>query len=244
MMVMWILVFPATWKLGHFKTHDKLIQTNYVERYERGGRGGVVPPEIVTKYRGHSAVQFSHNLPSAFWAIAMPFQLHPGIRSKYRRVHRIVGYVTVFVSCLMMFGVFLIIKRKLTFEHSFPDLPLPNKFLIGDNKWINYDSDIGMIGISIWFLYTLFTAVQAARKGNIRKHERFMIRHVGSGIWVALQRLLLELVVSPFVPITRQQQRQVFGTAVQVAFLITVTLAEVAIMLLPEKRLSKEIKTK
>jgi hypothetical protein len=226
MMVVWIFIFPASWLVGHSKAHDRII-ARYVEE-GNDFAGNVAPPEIVTKYRSHTLVQLTHNLPAAFWALAMPFQLHRGLRSKYRRLHRFIGYGMVFIGSIMMFGVGLILWRKITFEYSFPDLP-PNVRLLGGVLNM-HDSDVAMIIVGFWFLYTLFMGVYAISvRRDIPKHQRYMIRHVGAGIWVALQRVLLFVVYAPFTPLTRSQQRRAFGDAASMAIAITIILAEVAV---------------
>ena len=100
----------------------------------------------------------------------------------------------------MMFGVFLIIRRGLLFENYFPDLPERDSSA----------AEISLFAMSAWFLVSSGTAWWFAWKKDFVNHERFMIRHVGSGLWIAVQRLLLTSVTGT---VTRSQQRDYFGQA-------------------------------
>lgn len=220
-MIFWILVFPSSWLVGRSDIHDDLIVQTMSEPNQ------VTSMELVTKYKGHSAVHFSHTLPGAIWAGAIPFQLHPRFRNQYPRVHRVVGRVFVAVSLLMMVGVGIILKRELLYEESFKDLP-PNKL----------PATPGILFQSGWFLVTAIVATLQARAKKFRSHQRFVIRHVASGIWIALQRVLL-LTVLNRPPFTREQQRAVFGDAAFAAIAICFVCGEIAIHLIEDEQKKK-----
>ena len=115
MMVVWILYFPGSWLIGRSQFHDDLIMPAL--------DGKVIPVEIVTKYEGHNLVQLTHILPGAIWAGAIPFQLNPSFRKRHPVAHRRIGYTFLSCSLLMAMGIFIILHRKLSFEHFFEDLP-------------------------------------------------------------------------------------------------------------------------
>ena len=223
-MVFWILVFPSSWLVGRSQLHDDMIVRTMSEPNQ------VTSIELITKYKGHSAVHFSHTLPGVIWVGAIPFQLHPGIRKQYQRLHRIVGRVFVATSILMMVGVGIILKRGLLYEESFQDLP-PNSL----------PATPGIIFQSAWFLVTVIVAALQARAKRFRLHQRFMIRHVASGIWIALQRVLLMTVLNR-PPFTRMQQRAVFGEAAFAAIVICFVCGEIAIRLIEEEEKKKKVK--
>ena len=92
-MVAWILHFPASWRAGD-PDHDAFTS----QAVQNAKWLGVVGPEqfkfpvsVLSKYRDHPAVQFTHILPAAFWSAAIPFQFHPSSRKLFPRLHRAVG---------------------------------------------------------------------------------------------------------------------------------------------------------
>lgn len=217
LMISWILIFPASWLVGRSRFHEKLLEMTL------GTKDRVTSIDISMKYKGHSLVQFAHNFPGVIWAAAIPFQLHPTLRKEYKKMHRIIGYLFLSTSFVMMVGVVIILHRRLLYEHSFTDLPPPK-----------FSSTPSIMAMGIWFLITAITAAVHGHTKKFKSHQRFVIRHVASGIWVALQRAMLMTVAalkfgSPF---TRLQQRDFFRNAAFVSMLICLVCGEVAIHLL------------
>merc|ERR1712166_802519 len=101
-MVCWVLIFPSSWLVGN-ELHDKLLN----QAFDTMDVVGVVPTprNLIFKYKMHPAVQLMHTLPSAVWSIAIPFQLHPDMRSSYPRLHRLSGYTFFAAACTMMCGL-------------------------------------------------------------------------------------------------------------------------------------------
>jgi hypothetical protein len=69
-------------------------------------------------------------------------------------------------------------------------------------------------------------------------HQRWIVRHVSSGIWIALQRLLL-ITIYPAIyrpPIAREVQRMVFAESGQIAAVITIGMGEYALYLLDQQK--------
>ena len=222
--VFWILIFPSSWLVGRSSVHDDLLYKYMSEPNQ------VTSIELVTKYKGHSAVHFSHTLPGAIWAVAIPFQLHPTLRKQYRKLHRIVGYIFVVTSIIMTVGVGIILKRGLLYEESFTDLPP-----------LKVSAAPGIIFMSGWFLVTATVAILQARAKKFASHQRYIIRHIASGIWVALQRVLL-LTIFNRPPFTRVQQRAVFGDAAFLAISICFACGELAIYLLDAEHKTLKVK--
>lgn len=221
-MVSWILVFPSSWLMGHSDLHDRWVDTLIVNTYD----GVNIPPATITKYAGHPAVQFSHILPGAFWAAAIPFQIHPDMRRNYRGAHRRVGYVFFGSSILQAIGVLLILTRKLTFEHDYATLPP-----FDTTQKLKFE--IGMVCQTLWFVYTAGVAAYKVRAGDIASHRRYVLRHIASGLWVAVQRLI---VVGAYKPATSRQMRTMFSDAGFIGMVCCSLAAEWAIYLLEKQR--------
>lgn len=88
-MVVWIMVSPASWLIERSSFHREVI----LPFLRENGNFRVVPEVIVTKYKGHSLVQFTHMVPGALWAGMIPFQVHPTWRKNHRKAHRVMGYL-------------------------------------------------------------------------------------------------------------------------------------------------------
>mmetsp|Transcript_32906 Transcript_32906/g.72189 ORF Transcript_32906/g.72189 Transcript_32906/m.72189 type:complete len:277 (+) Transcript_32906:510-1340(+) len=221
-MVAWIVIFPSSWLMGRSDFHDHIVNEAFIKTYD----GTQVPPGTVTKYAGHSLIQFTHILPGAIWAGAIPFQLHPTMRQTYRKVHRVSGYAFLTSSILMAIGILVILARDLTFHNDYPSHIPP----ADDAELLQMKTSITVL--TGWFVYTALAAVVKARSKDFEAHRAFVVRHVGSGIWIALQRIIvvcfqgLGLVSGPL------QMRNLFGSAVTGSTCLTILASEYAIRLL------------
>jgi uncharacterized membrane protein len=214
-MVSWILIFPASAFQEHSAWRRQLF--DIVVKVDSS-----TPPEIVKKYAGQYMVQATHILPGAIWAALIPFQLHPGARQKYRRLHRWCGYVFFTAALVMASGVWFILHRQLGFEHFFVDLP-PSKVA---------SAEPGLLLLTAYFVATVGGAVYAVTQGRIADHQRYVIRHIAAGIWIAVQRVLL-IMIFPLIklggPFTRQEQRTNFAVSGAMAMAISVLAGEYVI---------------
>jgi hypothetical protein len=129
----------------------------------------------------------------------------------------------------MIAGVMIIIKRGLLYEESFPDLPPPR-----------LPATPAILFQSSWFLITIVVATYQARTQQFASHQKWIIRHVASGIWISLQRILLMTVMNR-PPFTRMQQRQVFGDAAFLAIVVCFMCGELAIYLQSQQKQMKMI---
>ena len=220
MMVIWILLLPGSWLIGRAKWHDDLVLQASFE-------GAVVPIEIMTKYQGHTLVHVTHILPGAVWAGIIPFQLHPDVRRRNPKIHRFLGYLFATSVILMSIGVGIILQRGLLFERFFPDLP-PQPI----------STEPPLIFLTIWFLFTGVYAVSQAMQKRVLQHRRWILRHVSSGIWIAIQRFLLTtlypILYTP--PISRTSQRDIFVQAAIIGMCLSFILGEYAIIALDRNR--------
>lgn len=225
-MVVWILIFPSSWLVGHSEFHTYVIHKTIVEPYD----GTSISPRVVTKYGGHPAIQFSHILPGALWAAAIPFQIHPGFRKSYKKLHRQIGYAFVSSSIIMMMGLFLIVKRNLTYDNDYPEAPPVSVF-------DKMTTTVTIAGLSGWFIFTAVMAAIKARSKNFEAHKHYIYRHIASGLWVAIQRVVVILNGKQENAI---RMRDSFGTAASIGFSISMVIGEVAVYL--DRRRGKTIK--
>jgi len=227
-MVAWILIYPSSWLMGYSKRHDAWINQTLVEPYD----GSKIHPKVVTKYAGHPEVQFTHIFPAAIWSAAIPLQLHKRFRSKYKVSHRIVGYAFLGSSFLMTLGVFLIVIKKLTFDYDYEGLAPP----LSAFKTIRTKATI--LGMGLWFAFTSLKAIIEARKKRFQSHKHYIYRHIGSGLWVAIQRLMIPVFGPQKNP---EAMRERFGDGALIGIVIALSLAEMAVSL--DRQLGKKSKT-
>lgn len=220
-MVGWILIFPASVLHEHSEYHRKLLDYFYFVNQERGNGDGVTSPELMTKYRGEHWVQCLHILPGALWAALIPGQMHSTFRKNYRYLHKVLGYVFAGTAFVMGVGVAVIVHKGLLYENFYPDLePLP------------LSKAPFLLALTVYFVGTMAASIyQAAIRRDFHRHRMWIVRHVAAGLWIALQRVLLGTVYNR-PPFTREQQRDVFGTAAFTAVAITLVTGEFTVHLL------------
>jgi hypothetical protein len=221
MMVFWILIAPSSWLVGRSKLHDDIL-------FSFMDPDGPTPPHVLNKYAGHTAVHLTHILPGAIWASLVPIQLHPTLRKTRPRFHRISGYVFILTSLVMGAGVFIILKRDLLFENYFdvdePDI-LPTKPFLGL--------------LAVYFMGTALAALKSARDRKFTAHRKWIIRHIASGIWVALQRVLLGTVFQVIYsarPVSPESQKGAFKSAGLIATLVCLGVGEYTVYLLEQSQ--------
>ena len=220
-MVVWILGLPASWRAG-WQWHDTLTQYWY-DNILRSGSHFPTPLHLVTKYKGHSIAQFAHVLPGALWAGLVPFQLHPSARKRYRRWHRRFGYCFVAVSYLMTAGFMYIDRMGLVYIHAdFPRIKAEH-----NTTWLPFNVPHEPLFrlVSGWFVLTITMAVWYATRGRFHNHRIWILRHVGSGIWISVQRLVV-IMVNAKKP---ENQKKTFGDGALVGVLLTCIAAEMAV---------------
>jgi hypothetical protein len=220
MMVFWILLLPGSWLMGRSKLHDDIL-------LDVLSKHSVTPHEILTKYQGHTLVHLTHILPAALWAGVVPFQLYPTFRRNNPKIHRRLGYMFLICSLLMSLGILIILKRGLSFEHFFADLPPKHP-----------SSHPLMVALAIYFACTVLYSIQQARNRKFANHQKWMIRHIASGMWVAVQRFLIGTVYSTIysAPVSRSTQRDIFEEAGFLGMVISFVLGEYTVYLLSRPR--------
>jgi hypothetical protein len=143
------------------------------------------------------------------WCVIIPLQLHPHFRKSNPRLHRLSGYTFFGASFLISIRLAVIMQRGLHFENTFSDL------IISPEEDIMIGAKIPTIVFGFYFLGTGIWALRCAMQRRFTSHQHWVIRHVGAGIWVAIQRLLL-LTVYTWIyppPVAQHVQKRVFGHA-------------------------------
>lgn len=212
-MVLWILVLPASWRQGNFS----------------GWEG---------KYSGHRLVQFTHILPGAVWATAICFQLHPGFRKAHRQWHRRTGYACLSSAVLMAFGFFVLEYRQLDWMHQeFKDIPIDEATSGLGLGWIPALTFLRGVAV-LWMLFAGLALHAIAIQRDFVSHRKWILRHIGMGLWIAPQRLYL-IAKSPWA-LTLREKKEVFTDGIYVGLAITVVGAELAVWMYA-RRMAEEV---
>jgi hypothetical protein len=138
----------------------------------------------------------------------------------------------------MMGGLAVIDQRSLYyFKTDFPGIPeaahmssYPALFGALPHREI-------FLGLGLWFALTIVVAVWQARQKRFASHRSFIYRHIGAGIWVAVQRLyvfIMSLLAQGKGLSEREvaiRQKECFGDGAFFGVILTVTMAEVAVYL-------------
>ena len=224
LMVAWIGIFPSSWLMGRSDWHDRIINETLVNPYD----GTSVSPRTVTKYAGHGLVQFTHIVPGAIWAGAIPFQLHSTFRRQHRWAHKMTGYAFVICALLMAFGICVIFARDLTYHNDYDGIPPPDDLELLQMK-------ISTTLLTAWFALTALLAVyNAGWAKDFKSHQKWIMRHIGSGLWIAVQRVILMIYQGAGLMSGPLQVRNLFGNAATGSVVVTVVLAEFAIRCLKD----------
>jgi uncharacterized membrane protein len=237
-MIIWILVLPSSALQDyHGPFASSLEKMRSITTTEN--EYNFLPLNLITKYKGHIAVHLTHTLPAAIWAAIIPFQIHPGIRRSNRYLHRILGYIFLVVCISIAIGVLIILRRGLLFENF-----MNNREGTNSSK---KQTPALLLMITFWYLWTVKEAIKEAKRKNFDRHQKWIIRHIASGLWVAIQRLLIVIVMPVlnsnqfFIVNAQLVQRHLFGKAAMIGMTITVLVSEFAIIKIDElKRIQRK----
>jgi hypothetical protein len=220
-MLSWILVFPSSGLQGLSLILDE-------KRAQMESFATHIPPSLFSKFRGQYAVHLTHTFPGALWSAIIPFQIHPGFRKCSRKIHQLLGYTFAASSVIIMIGLLIILQRKLLFIYFLTDVSESEIFL----------NEMLQIGLGSWFMLTCGKSIQEARRKNWLAHQYWIIRHIGSGIWIAVMRILL-IVVKPFLassvmhgPLSSALKGKLFSAMGSLAMVSTICLSEYSVRLL------------
>lgn len=204
--------------------------------------GPLLPPKLNSKYEGQTLVHLTHIWPGLLWSGSIPFQLHPSVRKNHPRAHRIIGRIFMFSSLMIYLGFIVIMSKGLFFE----------KFLDDEDDvtlipFVHVSSaTLSVSVLAFWFLYTGLMALWYARRKSIHLHQNYIIRHIGSGIWISIQRFLLLIYVTFWTTVVGVDQPPMvrpgdaFGISATIATILSLSLSEYAVFMFKQIRLKKE----
>jgi len=192
---------------------------------------------FMLKYYRQRFVGVTHILAAPFWSAIIPLQLHPGFRKNYRRIHRLLGTAFFSLSSSLMIGLVAIMKKKLQLAPGIPWAkgaegrqlrPLP--FILA---CLSPAADPFLLISGAWFSYTMVRAWSAAFKRRFGEHEEWVVRHIASGQWISLMRIVQGTIMMPTIlpkfGDTQLIQSNLFGLSGLIAWAACVAAAEVAV---------------
>lgn len=203
---------------------------------------------FITKYYNQSFIGITHILAAPLWAAIIPFQLHPDMRKKFRRFHRALGTVFFALSVSLMAGFGAIMKRGLQLQPG----ALWAKGLEGLQRRqlplilasLTHVVDPFLAISATWFSYTMIRSWLAAYRRRFGEHEEWVLRHVASGQWVSLMRILYGSVMMPVLMPrfgdTKLAQSNFFALSGIISFIACVTGAEVAVSRIKSHRVVRK----
>lgn len=135
---------------------------------------GTVPdPEAFEqRYALHPAAAYVHMVPGVIYLLGAPLQLSRRFRMRHRAVHRSLGRVVLAAGVTA--GVAAIVV----------------------GVWFPYGGPLeasAAVAFGAWFTAALVLAYRAARRRDIARHRRFMIRAFAVGLAVGTARLWMGL---------------------------------------------------
>jgi hypothetical protein len=194
----------------------------------------LVPPAITLKHFAYTGVISTHHLGALIWCGAGLAQFGlPREGAAARRRHRLVGTTYMFSVALLTIGFVKIVWNDLhadnDFRALFPANVSPRRPAVHAG-WL-----VVLSALQIWFVHTACQAWKAAKEKHHVAHRRWMIRHVGSGLWVVIMRAILGLltVVTQvwcavgFAPIHGEIKHMMFNGSAVVGAVISLVGAEV-----------------
>ena len=223
-MVIWVWIGPASWRLGWNRLPGSAMHRAMLEEYFRqqtaDGSLGLVPRSLVFKYEGHTAVQTCHGLASGIWSCLVPFQFHAAFCRRFPSWHRWMGRLFLSLSALMMVGLALLFQQGFVCtQYNYGDVASPE---------LKFKDTMGTVGMALWFVHTGGRAWWAIRHGRIAQHQAWMIRHVSTSLWVALQQIFLNVVFGPAQ--TRLQQCENFSNSGVLGIGVGLAVGELAVV--------------
>ncbi|KAG2447894.1 hypothetical protein HYH02_007348 [Chlamydomonas schloesseri] len=147
------------------------------------------PRDIASKHGPHAAVKLTHILPSGVWCLCGAMQLAPPrLRAAAPRLHRLTGRVMLATAVPVAIGYFVMESRG----------------LVGGSHELHGGSDrssgrgsgmpenhLALRCLNAWFVLTAVVAMVQARRRRFASHGAWSLRHVASGAWVVVQRVIV-----------------------------------------------------
>lgn len=198
-MLVWITLGPVVARMGARITN---ASEDELRRSLRGGRQSAeaavaslreeiiqVPWAIITKHHAWPAVLATHHLGALLWsaaALAQFFLRRATLAQRAR--HRVVGRLFMAAAGLLTAGFVLIATNGL---HAYNDFHALWPADVPARAWYFAAIDAVEWAAQAWFVLTAGLAWRAARARKYDRHRVWIVRHMASGLWVAMMRALM-----------------------------------------------------
>jgi uncharacterized membrane protein len=128
--------------------------------------------DFAQRYVAHPWLAYLHIAPGVVYLLGVPFQLSRRFRTRHYAVHRRLG--RLLLACALLSGA-----MTLGFGVPF--------------AWGGSGESAAAALFGAWFITCLVVAFHAIRRGDVRRHRRFMVRAFAVGLGVGTIRLWVRL---------------------------------------------------
>mmetsp|Transcript_42456 Transcript_42456/g.63006 ORF Transcript_42456/g.63006 Transcript_42456/m.63006 type:complete len:303 (-) Transcript_42456:121-1029(-) len=168
-------------------------------------------------------------LPGAVWAALIPFQVHPTVRKTHPKAHKAMGFACFGAAASMAYGLHDILQNGSVFAGS-ASLQSINVLLL---SWFAFTG-------AKTFQFALGRDDSSLLSRSALARRRWMVRHAGSGLWIALYRMLTSAVgAAAMIPLLLSLERQrssLLAVATRVGAVATIGAAEYAVSILNRQK--------
>lgn len=130
---------------------------------------GEAAPHLVHYAASHALPLYVHMIGGSLALILMPFQFWMGLRNRFRRAHRFIGYTYVVSVCLASAGSLMLLPR------------------FAGSAW----ATAGFALLAVLWVATTVRAVLHARAGRTADHRAWMMRSAALTFAAVVLRLML-----------------------------------------------------
>ena len=161
-------------------------------------------------YENYPLVSKIHLIGGILFVLIMGLQFSDKIRTRYKRIHKILGTFFLIVS-------FSLIITGLKIGFTFP--------------FAGTSEQIPMVLFSLMFIYYLYRSIDHLLKKDFYNHSRWMIRSCSLALSVATQRIL----VTSFSILKIGEHREIFVISIYLSIIINVIVSEFYLKLSKKK---------
>lgn len=140
--------------------------------------GEMLHPDMRTSFEAHRVAVYLHIFASLAALAIGPFQFLPKLRGRLPRVHRVLG--RLYLGGILVGGVAGLFMAV----HAFGGWP----------------ARLGFGALALCWLYTGMQAYRAIRAGNVRSHQRWMVRNFALTFAAVTLRLMLPAALASGIP--------------------------------------------